>query len=72
MFVIIVGHDDVPAVHAEFATVGDGVSGLEFTVWMAEQVTCAPAVDANDVGWRSHVSDRSGPAAPPTTESAPY
>jgi len=47
-FVVIVGHDDVPAVHAELAPVGDGVSRLQVVVRMAEQMARSATVDTDD------------------------
>ena len=60
---LVVGHDDVPAVHAELTSVGDGVTRLQIVVRMAEQMACSAAVDTDNGGMCSHGLDRSGPAA---------
>jgi len=52
--VIVVGHDDVPPVHAVGAPVGHGVAGLELHLGVGQQVTGSPAVDADDRGWCPH------------------
>jgi hypothetical protein len=52
----VVRKDDVPAVHAVTAAVGDDVARLKtFVGWLvAEQEAAAAAVDADDLGRRVH------------------
>lgn len=60
-FVVGVGHDEIPAVHAVGASVGDGVAGLEFLVGVAEQMAGAAAVHTHDRRRSSHGTDHTDP-----------